>query len=308
MDEMAESPAYELPPQAALSIAICIATSGRAGVLTECLKVLRNQTLAADELLVCPARAEDCETEKILKIFPDLKIIHGAPGLPAQRNALLRATRSDVVIFFDDDFMPATDFLLATRDLFSANPGIVVATGELIADGIIGPGLEPDEGCAILSAASPPLSQQISDVHNAYGCNMVVRMEPVRKAGIRFDEALPLYGWLEDVDFSRRLLPYGRVVKSAMLRGVHLGTKKGRGRGRRTGYSQIANPLYLHSKGTLSIRRAIVQMGRNVAANAGRSFNAEPWVDRRGRLTGNVIGLRDLLMGRLRPERILELD
>jgi GT2 family glycosyltransferase len=257
---------------------------------------------------VCPARAEDCEAEEIRRFFPNLKIIHAAPGLPAQRNALLNATRSDIVIFFDDDFIPAADFVAETRDLFAAHPGIVVATGELIADGIIGPGLEPDEGYALLSAAQPSSSQQISDVHNAYGCNMVVRMEPVRAAGITFDEALPLHGWLEDVDFSRRLLPYGRIVKAATLRGVHLGTKKGRTRGRRLGYSQIANPLYLHSKGTLSIRRALAQMGRNVAANAGRSFNAEPWVDRRGRLTGNVIGFRDLVMGRLRPGRILELD
>jgi hypothetical protein len=48
-------------------------------------------------------------------------------------------------------------------------------------------------------------------------------------------------------------------------------------------------------------------MLRNCLANLGKSLRPEPWVDRRGRLRGNLLALRDLATGRLSPERILEL-
>jgi len=47
--------------------------------------------------------------------------------------------------------------------------------------------------------------------------------------------------------------------------------------------------------------------GRNLMANAARSFRPEPFVDRRGRLRGNMIALMDLIRGRIAPERVLEL-
>jgi hypothetical protein len=39
--------------------------------------------------------------------------------------------------------------------------------------------------------------------------------------------------------------------------------------------------------------------------NAVRAFWPEPYVDRRRRLVGNLIALRDLAIGRMVPERIL---
>jgi hypothetical protein len=41
--------------------------------------------------------------------------------------------------------------------------------------------------------------------------------------------------------------------------------------------------------------------------NVVRAGWPEAYVDRRGRLHGNVLALRDLLTGRMAPERILEL-
>ena len=81
---------------------------------------------------------------------------------------------------------------------------------------------------------------------------MIVRTAPVLAHGLRFDDNLPLYGWLEDIDFARSIAPYGRVVKSMLLRGVHLGVKRGRTSGVKLGYSQIANPLYMLRKGTFA--------------------------------------------------------
>jgi GT2 family glycosyltransferase len=134
---------------------------------------------------------------------------------------------------------------------------------------------------------------------------MAVRTSAVQEGDVAFDEALPLYGWLEDVDFSRRLGRYGRIVRSEAARGVHLGVKSGRQSGVRLGYSQIANPLYLVRKGSLDRSRAFQQMGHNIAMNLVFSLRPEPYIDRWGRLRGNIKAIKDLLRGRLHPERAL---
>ena len=137
---------------------------------------------------------------------------------------------------------------------------------------------------------------------------MAVRLAPLRRNGLAFDERLPLYGWQEDVDLSRRLAPFGTVVRLSAAMGVHLGVKLGRGSGLRLGYSQVANPLYLAAKGEgYPLARAITHIAKNIAMNVARSPWPEPYVDRRGRLRGNALALRDLLRGRMNPERVLTL-
>jgi GT2 family glycosyltransferase len=136
---------------------------------------------------------------------------------------------------------------------------------------------------------------------------MAVRIAAATAGRCRFDDRLPLYGWLEDVDFSRQIARRGRIVKLTAAQGVHLGIKQGRQSGIRLGYSQIANPIYLSRKGTCSRARALRLMSRNIAANCIRSLKPEPYIDRLGRATGNLRAFRDLLTGRLAPERILEL-
>jgi GT2 family glycosyltransferase len=214
----------------------------------------------------------------------------------------------DLLVFFDDDFLPATGWLAAIEATFAAHPGIVAATGHVVADGIKGPGLSPHDGRALLRAdPGSPANATLAETYNAYGCNMALRLAPMRAHALAFDEALPLYGWYEDIDLCRRLAPHGRIVRVPAARGVHLGTKLGRTSGLRLGYSQIANPAYLARKGSYAWRRALASMARNLAANLARSAAPEPWVDRSGRLRGNLIALSDLLRGRADPRRVLDL-
>jgi GT2 family glycosyltransferase len=179
----------------------------------------------------------------------------------------------------------------------------------VLADGATGAGISIDEGLALLRDA--PVSGQDLSVHetySGYGCNMAIRMSTVHICRLRFDESLPFYGWLEDVDFSRTVSRFGRVVASPQLIGVHLGTKTGRMSGLRLGYSQIANPVYLADKRTMTWRHALVQMSRNLASNAAKAWRPEPWIDRQGRLKGNLLALRDLVTGRLSPQNIRNMD
>ena len=65
-------------------------------------------------------------------------------------------------------------------------------------------------------------------------------------------------------ELSRRLASFGRVVSTDSARGVHLGVKQGRQPGLKLGYSQVANPLYLIGKGTMSPRRALTMVARSL--------------------------------------------
>jgi hypothetical protein len=124
---------------------------------------------------------------------------------------------------------------------------------------------------------------------------------------LRFDERLVLYGWQEDIDFTSQLGRYGRIVSLSSLIGVHLGVKGGRLSGVRHGYSQVINPVYLLRKGTMPVGFAVDLIARNVAANVARCVWPEPYVDRRGRLKGNLLAAYHLLRGRIEPEYVLNL-
>ena len=286
-----------------MRIAVAIASSGRPEVLSRTLETLNRQSRRADRTLVSLGDERDIADAASARAS-GVEIIVGARGLTRQRNALLAAAGDcDLMAFFDDDFVPCEHYLEESERLFQSLPHAALATGDVLADGKLGPGLTFDVADEILKRHSAISNGPVRPTYNGYGCNMVVALAPVREHGLRFDERLPLYGWLEDVDFSRQLARHGAIVQAAALSGVHLGVKGGRQSGLRLGYSQIANPVHLVAKQTLRLDMAFVLMLRNVGMNLVRSFRPEPFVDRRGRLIGNAMRLRDLFMLRLSPER-----
>jgi polysaccharide biosynthesis transport protein len=294
-----------------LNMVVGIATAGRREILSRAVNLLASQSRPPDRLLISRMAPSDVD-ESALERFPaPTRVLDGATGLTAQRNRILAtASDADVVVFFDDDFFVCDSYLSNLEKLFLAHPNIVAATGRVLADGATGPGLSAEEGLRILG--SRPTGESDSDkffeCYGTYGCNMAFRAEPVRLHKILFDEDLPFYGWQEDIDFSRQLARHGLIVKANNLQGVHLGAKLGRTSGVRLGYSQIANPVYLIRKGTISWKRAANLMWRNIAANLVHSLSPEPWIDRRGRLKGNALAVIDLVLGRSSPRRILQLS
>jgi GT2 family glycosyltransferase len=302
-----ERPAKERRTSADLRVAVGITTVGRSEIVVETIAELSAQGRAADEILVCAPTAGD--VEGVERRHPQVRLLLGPRGLTSQRNEIIRnACGNDVVLFIDDDFLVCPGYLSAIEAAFVANKEVVLATGQVIADGILGPGLPLEVARALaLTCLEDDGDGECVDVDNAYGCNMAVRLAPIFAHGLVFDEELPLYGWLEDVDFSRRIVKFGRIVQVMGACGIHLGVKSGRQSGVRLGYSQIANPIHLMRKGTCSRRRALRLMGCNVAANVIKSMWPEPYVDRFGRASGNFHALIDLVAGRLTPSRILTL-
>lgn len=293
-----------------LNVAVAIATSGRRDQLSLTLDQLANLDRLPDRILVCPASSSDYDGSYAPARGPAPEFVTGPRGVCAQRNAIIsKCENADLIVFFDDDFYPAPDYIERAVELFASKPDVAVATSYPLRDGATGPGLTHSEALETLgrSHAITIEASTILQTYGGYGCNMVVRAEHLRRHAMRFDERLPLYGWLEDIELSRRLARHGRIISCSALRGVHLGTKVGRTSGRRLGYSQVANPIYMVRKGSMTIDYAMRHVVRNVAANAARFVTPEAWVDRRGRLRGNLRALADLATGRLDPGRILQL-
>lgn len=297
-----------------MKIAVIIATTGRAPLLRQTVAHLGAQLRKPDRVIVAGVTAEDVagltepsDPHQAVTTGAPVEVILGERGLPRQRNAGLRHLDgdADVVVFFDDDFVPANTYLAVLEREFTHRPNLVGATAALLADGIKGTGIDFADAQAMVAAHTPPDIIVERRLPALYGCNLCIRLSAAQ--GLWFDEALPLYGWQEDVDFSYQLGRKGMLVYTNQLTGVHLGTKGGRTSGKRLGYSQIANPIYLLRKRTIPRKLAWRLMSRNLMANCARSIWPEPHVDRFGRLHGNVEALIDLVRGRIHPERILQL-
>ncbi len=291
-----------------MRIAIGIPTLGRAPIVLETLAELRRQTRPADRIIVCYARENDVPPRD--RRPPDVEWLPSDPGSCRQRNSIIdHVTDCEMLLFLDDDFVPRADYLAVMERLFAERPGVVVATGTVLADGARGSGISFAEARDIIArdqASSEPM--EVATTANGYGCNMAVRLSVLHGTGLRFDESLPLYAWQEDAELSCRLGTHGAVVRIGGARGVHLGVKMGRSPGLQLGYSQVINPLYIARRvPSYTMRRAVAQIGRNLAANLVHALRPEPWIDRRGRLRGNLIGLVDAIRGRLAPDRVLSL-
>ncbi|GAA07985.1 putative glycosyl transferase [Acetobacter tropicalis NBRC 101654] len=289
-------------------IVVGIATSGRPALLEETVLELFKQSHLPHQVIVCAPTAADSEG-----LVPDsrLHILHGPRGASHQRNAILDSVKdADIILFFDDDFLPDRNYLRECAIVFANHSDIAIATGRVLADGAKGPGLSLEEARAIIANAPISSTQKLPPVEpawNGYGCNMACRFSIIRETGLRFDERLPLYAWYEDIDFSRRAGRLGRIVRINTAVGVHLGSKTGRTPGKKLGYSQVANPLYLAHKGTYPLDHALRSIARNMTMNIIRSIRPEPYIDRRGRVIGNWLALRDVLGGKISPEKILTL-
>jgi glycosyltransferase involved in cell wall biosynthesis len=291
-------------------ISLIIASKGRPHDLGRWIDHVGRQTLKPHQIIFSVTTAEDLPAH-IVDDTPDgVEISYGSPGLCAQRNRGLNKCRSDtdIIAFFDDDYVPTANCFEQIARLFAAQPEMAGVTGRLLADGIHAESISDEDALSMIetfeasSEAESPLTFRPHE--HIYGCNMVYRYQLVHQ--LRFDENLPLYAWQEDVDFANRVRKLGLVGRSDAFVGVHQGVKGGRTSGRRLGYSQIANPIYLYRKGTMTRDHVLYLISRNLVSNHLRSFRPEPLVDRRGRVVGNWLAIWHLVARKLHPLNVLK--
>lgn len=282
-------------------VAVIFATRGRPEIVSATVRhFVATQSLKPAAVIVSCVELADAGD---LGSLCGVTVVTGPPGLAAQRNTALVSLEPgiEIVAFFDDDFVADANWLASAARVFRDESQVVGFTGHVVADGIKGPGIDFDEAVRLVAAAGRQ-TPRWTEPYSPYGCNMAFRVSAIKE--IRFDERLVLYGWLEDRDFAATLAKGGgRLIKWSLAYGVHMGAKNGRVSGERLGYSQVVNPLYMMRKGTMTLANVADHILRNTASNFGRAVWPEPFIDRKGRVKGNLLAIADILRGRLEPER-----
>ncbi len=288
-------------------LAVIVASLGRPDNLRVLLERLAVQTRKPDQVLLSLEKPEDASSYEDIPL--SVEVIYGPRGLTRQRNRGLNALQPDIdiVLFCDDDYVPSKYTVEGVLNAFDAFPEINGISGRLLADGARGPGIPPARAVAMVDAederlGAAPTPTKIGAMNGLYGCNMAMRMSAI--GGQRFDEDIPLYGWLEDTDFTLRATPM--QIQTDAFFGVHCAEKVGReSRGAVLGYSQVANAIYIYRKGLISIPRLAGLLLRPILNNHLKLLTPEPWIDRAGRARGNREAIKDLIRGCCHPHRVL---
>jgi GT2 family glycosyltransferase len=287
---------------------VVICSANRAQVLSETVdSLVRGQSVPPYEIIVSIFNQEHV-TEKTRLETGVRIVVSERQGTTAQRNTAAKLVRTPYTLFLDDDVEIAPNFIESMERLLDEVQSAVAATGFVVLDGAQqDTGL--DRALARAAAGSYVRNQENYDREELYGCNLFVRTSLFDR--VLFDENLPLYGWLEDFDFSTNCLRYGRIIVNAGTCVAHLGTPTGRSSGVKVGYSQIVNPYYLWRKDRrpglpqVIFGHWLIHLARNVR----RALIKIPSErnDRAGRFRGNMIGLRHLVEGRVDPSYILHM-
>ncbi|WP_375422742.1 glycosyltransferase family 2 protein [uncultured Friedmanniella sp.] len=294
------------PSRTVLRAAIVLASAGRPALLGEALRSCAGQQGVDFQLVV--SVPDEASLPADPHTLEGVRVVSGTRGLAAQRNAALAVLNDvDVVAFFDDDAVLRPDYLAQALRFFERHPEIVGLTGRVLLDGAVSGEVPRDvaDDALSASAAEAPAGRWRS-ARELYGCNFVVRVD--RAPDLRFDSRLPLYSWLEDHDFARRLMRVGPLAKVEDCVIVHRAAASGgRQSHTRLGYSQVMNPVYLNRKGSFPLWLAVDQIYLRVAKNLALSVAGPSSTWRRERLRGNMMAAGDALRGRITPERITEL-
>ena len=288
------------------SVAVVLASANRPNLLADAIRTCVDQQGVTFRGVVSVPDEDSLPEDRAL--LSGWQVVQGTRGLAAQRNAALSQLDGvDVVAFFDDDALLRADYLANAVAFLEQHPDVIALTGRVLLDGATRGEIPAARAVFALSAsAEEGLSGKWRRTRELYGCNFVVRAPVAIRE--RFDERLPLYSWLEDHDFARRCMRWGRLAKIDDCVIVHRGAASGgRQAHRRLGYSQLMNPVYLCRKGSFPLWLAAWETFRPVAKNllyavAGSSRN---W--RRERLAGNLSAAGDAVRGRFTPERIVHL-
>ncbi len=292
-------------PQAALpAVSVVIASVGRPAVLHETVLSVLAQDMPPLEVVISVPGPEHLDPRT--PSLPSVRCIESPKGSCVQRNRGVRALgrMPEVVVFFDDDVELDARYLRVIAEEFGRHPDLMAANGQLVADG--GPRqrftrAEAREMLADLARTRPiPCDRWLIDSGRIHGCHFAVRRAVFDV--LQFDERLPLYGWLEDVDFGRSCRRLGRVGCIGGARVVHLAERGGRTSGLRFGFSQVMNPAYLRSKGNFSLGECLRNWRLALASNLAGTLLLDR--TKRERLAGNLIALGMLVRGRIEPERV----
>lgn len=300
----ASQPAAPAPKSKTPSrIATITASINRGPVLLDTLRGLKRQTVMPDESIVAVVKESDCPVDP--EELPWVKRVLSAPGVCHQQNAAIDALGPDIdfVLIMDDDMELHATYLERMRQYFLDHPDVVAINGTLLKNGDVS---REDAVRLVVEHQANPRDEHwepSGDWGGLYGCNMSFRRTVLDKE--RFDEGLPLYAELSEVDYGVRVRQHGRVGNYFALKAVHLQYSGGRMKGQKQGFSQIINAVYLARKGRFNFWRILFKFVlRYPLVNLFFLLKGDKKVDRWGRLKGNAYAYWCLLRGKPDPNLI----
>jgi GT2 family glycosyltransferase len=214
-----------------------ICTYNRPKELRVLLENLINYINYYDNIIIVDSSDKE-DSRKLIREFQaimPIKYIISAKGLTIQRNIGINniSPLSNLIFFFDDDVTLYEDYFYQMINFFINDKrkdyigacgnalnekkrkffDILIRRFFFITDNTTGKKLLSGDAGHIFD----PLSD--IDVEVLSGCNMCYRSEIFFKYGLRFDEKLTNYSYMEDQDFSIRASKYGKLrqLKSAKI-------------------------------------------------------------------------------------------
>lgn len=251
-----------------MRIAVIICTKDREQDLRRALSSLCGQVYLPAEVIVVDAGTgidpEPWFNGKFSRAPFRITYLKSEKGLPHQRNRGIEVVdkNTDVISFIDDDVELTPEYYEHVVAAFERTENRVVL-------GICGNALNETERSRIdrfvrnvflitdnYSGASLPSGdaghifepKKDSVVAVLSGCNMSFRASVFFSLGLRFDEKLSGYAYMEDQDISLRAARYGELWQLSGARLVHHVSKEGRPNQRELFNMYVQNSFYLFKK------------------------------------------------------------
>jgi GT2 family glycosyltransferase len=255
------------------TISVIICTRDRFDDFCATFVSLTKQDRLPDELVVVDS-SEIRKIEEFLRLANvsfEIKYIYSKPGLTLQRNLGIRSSTGNLIYFFDDDVDLDVSYLREVEKIFDEDTqNKTGAVGGKIKNlpeyrgsefqarfhGLIFKIVRSIFGLGDLGSGRyrlsgmptfPHIHAKARQCETLTGCCMAFRREVFSQ--IEFDENLPGYGLMEDVDISKRLIDIGYYIyyePAAVL--VHKASPHNRLDYFRWGEMSVVNYDYLFRK------------------------------------------------------------
>jgi len=193
-----------------ISVIISVFSRERLPDLLRCIKSLKKQTTAPEEIIVVLEPNEHIIT--FFKSFFDVAdvkvVVSDGPGLSCARNSGIKAAKGEIIVFIDDDAFADEKWLeMLTKNYEDVS--VIGVGGNIIPAWSCPPFWFPQELNWIVGCSYEGLPKVKSSIRNPIGCNMSFRQSVFKKVGFfrsnvgRFGKR-PISG--EEADFSIRAL------------------------------------------------------------------------------------------------------
>lgn len=301
------------PPRTISSVAVVIATVGRAQVVGQTIASLALRKTLPQQVVVVGAGQGDLPAFSPDLPFSMQMLVSSVKGLTVQRNHGVRnlAPEIEFVAFLDDDMEVHDDYCAEIENVFRSMPDVAGFSGWILANGGIDrPAARDQLDRHLVHSDMPAFGFYPRRWPGFYGCAMNIRRRWLEIE--QFDERLPLSAVGEDCEMGFRLSRHGSVGGSARCPVIHLAARSGRISEVGVGYAQIVNYLYFAGKGIgypkiPTYWQMLVRLPlTNLFFRLFPGLERRATIDRKGRLHGNLLAWRDLLKGEIEPMNLVK--